>query len=136
MLFVSMIIVVIINAGKLYGVVLCCRPRPVNHTFSQNVGGRCRRTASSSVGGFPESTKHRPRWSRFCRRQQSGRFQEAAPLTGGVQATTADTSLSGPGRHAPVTGLPPADRHDRRQVIGLGCWPRSDDNVKFQDSYI
>ena len=121
-------ITLILNAGKLYGVVLCCRPGPASHTVSQNMGGRGRRTVSSSIGGFQNSTSKHRRWSSRFYRQQS-RFQETAALTGDVQA---DASLSG--RGAPVAGRPPADGQDRRQLIG--CWPRSEANFKFQDSYI
>ena len=112
-----------IDAGELYGVVLCCRP--ANRHISANVGGRNRRATSMSVGGFQESTKQH-RWSRLFQRQS--RFQETA-LTGDVQEAT-DKSIGS--RSAPAAGQPPADRGDRQQV--LGCWPQSTANVEFQVS--
>jgi len=107
--------IVVVDAGKLYAVVLCCRP--VNRHISLTVGGRCttiavrdRQAASSSV-----------RWRR------TAAVDEAAPLPARVevrgdssdgQSTDAveEASVRGQGALAEVRS--PADVGDCRQVLG------------------
>jgi len=134
-------VVDVVVAGKLYGVVLCCRP--ARHHVSVTTTGRHRSPApgdrrSASMSGLRESTRRR-RWSRLGRQRQSTPAEAAAAAALEVAVAgqaAAETTVDRASAPATASAAAARSSAERRQVAGRGCLPLSSDSVELREASI